>query len=162
MNKDVPATIDEAYEQVKAQVMGLAAKFWRGHGGDLDEWRAEANLHFCRAYRTWQPERGKLTTWTHWVVWTGLLEEHRRRCTMDRARKLIINGELDHAPARRDRAGELAGKLDVDGLRAVSLALACRHLHMAGKRKELVELLIDLGWSGVRIQRVFAEVREAL
>lgn len=65
--------LTETYKDMRGLVSETAYKFWRAHGGDLDDLKAQANLIFIEAVLSHDSKRSKITTWVVNSISKGLL-----------------------------------------------------------------------------------------
>jgi hypothetical protein len=70
---------EDAYHVVQDMIHSICWSFTRKFGGDYQDWESEANVLFMEAYRSHNPDKAGLITWTwHRLHW-GLLNYLRRR-----------------------------------------------------------------------------------
>ena len=160
--------IESAYASVTLLLKRIVHTYQNRHGGDYDELLAEADEGFMHAYATWEPSKGRLSTWTWHKVNSHLLNLPRQR------QKFVcesLTGDVRSKPRFNLRAflfelGEDAA--DVVGLvleSPLDIIQLCREQASEGivtKRWALVRFLKDLGWTKNRIVSTFNEIREAL
>src|ERR1700722_2298991 len=65
------------FETIEKLVKSTAQRFWRSHGGDIDELIAEANYVFVDAYTSgkYDPDRASFNTFLVNHIWYGLLNK---------------------------------------------------------------------------------------
>ena len=165
-------TITDDYQSVRPLLYQLCRRFHARHGGEWDELVSEANECFTVAWHSYQPAKGKLTTWVHWKVWHGLLEGHRsrakqhsRRIDLDMAR-LPSRKRFDLHELVQEVSDDAAAVIELTVGTPMELLLECRCLQRKPKassvRAALVDFLLDTGWSAARILETFREIREVL
>lgn len=69
LQKDI---LTETFQDYRGLVINTAKKFWNVYGGELDEWIAEANLHFIHAVEVFDETRSKLSTWISYHIFKEL------------------------------------------------------------------------------------------
>lgn len=159
--------IDEAWEQTAPLVSKIVSKFAARHGGgDREELRAEARLHWVEAYRSFDPARGvQFSTWLYHRVWYGLLDANTKR--QQRWHRLPERPLGDADRQVPQRAGfDLAfwlNSLSEDARLLARLALGRKGDKILRKtREKLAETLLDVGWPGRRVAAAARELKEAL
>ena len=68
----------ETYADMRGLVSETAYRFWRNHGGDLDDLKAQANLIFIYAVDDYDSSKGtKISTWVAYRIKKRLLDYMR-------------------------------------------------------------------------------------
>lgn len=169
-------TAADVYPTIAPTLDRLAYQFHRQHGGDIEELRAEANVHFVRAYHSYDPSHGTaLATWVHTKVVGGLLDTARKRMRKLRgSRRHSLNDVSPIPERRRNRIRSLLFELSEDARQVIEaildpqddLRFAVELCHGEDSpysyRAHLVGYLRDSGWTYKKIVRTFQEIREAL
>ena len=72
----------QIYTNMKNLIAHTTWKFHNRYGGDFEELLNEANLLFIKATQSHNEARSKITTWTRFCIWKGLLnyikKEHKQ------------------------------------------------------------------------------------
>lgn len=72
--------LTETYQDMRRLILSNAWKFWKIHGGDLDDLIAEANLIFVDACDSYDPGRGaQLGTWISFRIKKRLISYMRKK-----------------------------------------------------------------------------------
>lgn len=143
---------------------------------DVDQAQSDANLAFCEAWHTFNPEKGRFTTHVGFRVHVRLLNEMRRNC---RRRRHVLFSELTEDVSGGFHKHEVdpslppwVERLSNDGKALVKLALkqpkdvewfiAERGSDgISTVRSCLREFLLQLGWDAERVRNAFQEVKDA-
>lgn len=165
----------ETYEDVRLMIYKVCWKFQRKYGGEFEEWRGMASLHFMRAYNTFNSST-KFSSWCQLIVYR-LLQEDVRVAARKRARVPIqyVSEVLASAASGYGTGfAELMCDLSEDARMVARIAVEAPPdvriaiLQQGGRvtapkiRKAIREMLRDLGWSVGRITTAFTELKEAL
>jgi len=177
----------DALQSVQKLVWKLTHGFHDRYGGEWEDWEAEAQLCFTSAYRTWSPERAKLTTWVYWAVWNGLRDVVRKKYQSEQ--RLPTNPESVVFGGNEDSGGlanfpdrfhlqfdkeSLLEKVSDDASLVIDLVLeppvdvllTARQrggeLNPKNLKRAVIEYLKDVGWATERVLESFTEIAEAL
>ena len=162
MSTACPATA--SYHHVQRMIRKLAhnhAKHWHQ---DPDDVMGEAHIAFCHAWNTWDPSRGKFTTW----AWHNVALHLRR--WQGRASKEAVKGfqftncEFDHYTNRRQFSVDtLLHDLSGEARRLVEAALAVGEQRNARERflAKITLTCRSRKHAAIR-RRALREIREAL
>jgi len=168
------SAIEETYEDVKLLLHSICHQFMSQKGiahHYYDEWHAEALLCYVSAYRSFEPNYGRFTTWLWSCVWHGL---NRKFCRDARHHKTAHPTLKDfrqiEGPGRLFKMGEFFSSLSEDARIVVRLVfgVSCRRWDEPRRmtRNEMrllvICLLQDMGWTYDRIKTSFGEIRRAL
>jgi DNA-directed RNA polymerase specialized sigma24 family protein len=74
--RDIALT--QTYEDVKMLIYQTCWKFTEAYGGEIEEWIAEANYYFLRAYESYQESKGTFSTWLRRNLWQHLMNYSQR------------------------------------------------------------------------------------
>lgn len=168
-------TQEEAYTKVERMLWGLAIKFSRLRGGDVDDLFSEANVAFCKAYPKFDPDKGELTTLMHHAVWRHLTS-YRMNETQKQAKQFGLTEETDVNSVVDDHRQfdmeDFLEGLSQDARVAVKLLFnSPAKLQKEAEAKggyaknwasSLRQLLRDMSWTVEEIKAVFDEIKEAL
>jgi hypothetical protein len=179
MNKALrEAVLTDAFHDVENLLYKTCHKFWKEHGGDLEELQGEAREIFMEAYESWDKERSCFLTWVGKMVWYGLISRLGKR-----AKKHNKHPEVSLGGAETLEAGtgtgfdlnEFLDELKWDARAVVELVLdpplALRAEMQDGKKYQtdplwkrfaLRQYLKSEGWSDKRISDVFLRIQGAL
>jgi len=69
--------LTETYYDMEKTLQSMIWQFHGKYGGDMEEWRAEANLLFIKAYYTHDENKAAFSSWVRYKVWKGLLDYSR-------------------------------------------------------------------------------------
>lgn len=161
--------IQITYEDTLHNLEVVAQKFHKDYGGDLEEIRADALLHWMHAYEKYDPHRGaRFDTWINYYIYRQLQRENRYRVLRKmRLKELPLIEVVTQARFDLDM---FLSELSDDAQRCVNLVLdPPKHI-----RKELDEkkpatfkdtlrrYLSNVGWTTRRITESFSEIQTAL
>jgi hypothetical protein len=155
---------EQAWPSVAPLVYDTVWKFMRQYGvrsDNADDLLAEGRLAYMTAYRGWNPDKMKLSSWVREQVWYRLLEGNRSRwITRHEPTELKTDDLLSR------RAFDLERWLEEISPDARLVAEKALELEQAKtnrcRRSMLIEWLSELGWAGRRIAESFREIAEAL
>lgn len=161
----------DSYKDVENLIYNLIHKYQKRYGGEWDDLLAECNLAFSYAYKTYNPERSKFSTWVYWAVNTCLMENLRQTGRASQI-KIVSLEELKKIPSHRhsrniiDKASELSESARIIAQELAHPCLDVRlNLKILGKRESPRRLrrgvamyLQDQGWSEREITNGFAEL----
>lgn len=156
------------YESVKKLIQKAVTTFHNRHGGDREEMLAEATTNWCKWMQRFDPERSKLTTWSYKIAWWGLCEHKRQLAESplisDRPDGFDVSDHRDNGFLER-----LKAEVSADARLIIRLSLrvkmngdnlspqnSCRARRIVRRKLERA------GWSSLRIDAGFNEIREAL
>lgn len=71
-------SLTETHKDVEKLIRQICYKFYKTHGGDFEEWIAEANLIFIETYDSYNNKRAEFSTWLSLHVWRRLLAHKKR------------------------------------------------------------------------------------
>jgi len=66
--------LTETYYDMENLINDTVWRFCNRYGGDFEEWKAEANLTFVRAFNTHKRSKAQFSTWLRFCVWKRLLD----------------------------------------------------------------------------------------
>jgi len=164
--------ITETYNDMQSLISNVVWKFYKKYGGDFEEWKAEANLIFIKAYNTHKKNKGQFSTWLYFCVWKRLLDYSR-----EIHKQVPINyGECrneDTIKNLEDRKNHSFSSLEfLDGVgedaktliyliwnfpHDLPISKGNNPCHM---KVALRNYLRDAGWTGKRIKETFKEITE--
>ena len=153
----------EEYNRIKGLVHQLAWKFQKRFGGNFDEWLSEANSAILEAFPKWSPERGKLTTFTYYVVYNALTSYGTRE-TRDRDRERRT-ADLEATPQRQTDVEILLSDLSEDAKTVCRLLFDGWEQKMQRwSRKRILQWIRTNLWNGgdwsmIRVSLAFAELK---
>ncbi len=143
----------QSQTNIAKTIVNVTGRYWRGHGGDLEEMMSEAFYHGARALQSYDPEKGELGKWLSFSVWTGLAETRRKELSRGKHRSTMPPVCADH-PRWGEWCLTLAGELGDDAAALVRAALE--------SPGEAIAAMAESGWSGPRLLAAIEEVKEAL
>lgn len=169
----------ETYADMRGLVSSTAYRFWRTHGGDLDDLKAQANLIFIEAVDSHNPQKSKLTTWVAISIRNGLLSY--MRSTWYKPTHVSIDDKIEDGliesklkPNENFSVMELLDEMEQDARIVLCLFLNTpkeviesifkdkkfRADHTSGKvRNRLRNRLRQMGWNIRRIKEAFEEIK---
>lgn len=167
---ELATPITETYMEVRNLIFKTVHSFRAKYGGDLEELMADANTHFMKAHRTYNPDKGPFLHWVKFQVRTELLETLRK--TVGQNNRLPRrNLNLGTMPTKvRFNLLDFLGDLSEDAATVVRLSLDCpseikRAIGGRDPRKcrlAIASVLKSLGWNARRVGRAYVEIRKAL
>ena len=165
----------EVYEDVRKLLYKVVHHFQSRFGGDFDELMSQANLHYQKAFVSYDPAMGRFSKRVAYNVWYGLLDTARVRMRRDNNASVssceqeVLNEVPEGIPGRVEG---IVREVSEDARIIIQTVLGwqdrsvwhgiVRRKQARNVRKALVEFLIDLGWSGDRIMQCMCEIKEAL
>lgn len=165
--------ITETYYDVENLIFDTIRKFQQRYGGDFEDYASLANEIFLRAYRTYQPGKGKFTSWLVYLVRIQMLEMVRRGA-MRNARLPRVYPEMEKMTKESFSLRDFTFELSDDAQTIIHMIFEMPNdvklavMERGGPdeprniRSGVREVLSDLGWAGDRIKESFNEIREAL
>lgn len=178
LNQDEPT---KAWLSVERLVYDVCHGFRRHFNLDFDDLLDEALVIYTKAYKTFNPEKAKFTTYVRFCVWNGLMTYTRKRFKEAEKIKESAPTELDMKQGKQGFVlKQLLSEISGDAAVVVRLALVetstdtLTVLEKASKtnrpeaildqtRNNVIRTLIDdLEWSVGEVMRAFKEIREAL
>lgn len=166
---------ERTYKKVELLVYKTAALYWRRHGGDLDELTAEGNLAFCQAVRTYDPARGKFSTWLVEKIHHHYLRLYEKSKTTIKTVGLAFDpSRPGHKSTKRVDWEDYLSKLSGDAREYVAACIdsppaVIRALHRKGlptpcRVRKVVRKYLRLcrGWGKKRVHKAFHEARAKL
>lgn len=161
------AAFDQTYKDLERMICQIV---WRicPHPNLFDDYKAEANLAFCRAYRTHDPKRGQITTLTYWCVLRALLDLRKReiRYYQTQATEDLLDESVEQKPLRITE--RIWSDLSEDA-RIVIEAVAEAPIEMMRLlpyphklKRKLWQRMRELGWTMGRLSKASEEIKEAL
>lgn len=161
--------ITDTFADAEKLIHAVVWRFFRQHGGDLEEMQQEAMLFFTESYRNYNGERAAFTTWLQSSIWWGLLNHARK------PKQRRVFPDLERLPARRESAlSAVLEGLSEEGRQVAELALnpppdvrlTARSGHgesmPLSMRHGIKRYLKDCGWNANRIRTAFNEIQQAL
>lgn len=125
---------------------------------DFDELHGEAMLHLIEAIRTHEPDQSSITTWTTIVVKRALAHKVKFRIWQERLGKQSFPVYPIEPPAKETfNLGSFLSEVSKDAAHVIKIALK-----QEPTQRALRQILRDLGWTSLRIQRTFTEIKENL
>lgn len=169
----MPATLNaitETYLDVEKLIHATVWRFYRQHGGDVEELLSIAHERFAESYHGYDGDKGQFTTWLTTSIWWGLKQSQRQD-----AHKRVYP-DLNRLPARRIAPeieavlGELSEECRMVALLAINPPEDVKFTARCGRgedkpasiRHGIKHYLRDMGWTNERVHTVFATIREAL
>jgi hypothetical protein len=168
--------VTETYHDVEGLLDQIAWRFIRRYGGEYNEIRSEANIHFLAAYSRFDSSEGEFKSWVNRRVFLCLLETLRK--------KIMRNNRLPRTDADPDSlvvntssfiALDFLDELSEDARTIVSLVLeGSMDVNLATYERggdnpkphhirwAIWEVCKDFGWTFNRMKESFQEIREAL
>jgi len=176
LRKDI---LTETYTDMRGLVSEMAWRFWKAHGGDLDDLKAQANLIFIHAVDNYDSSRAALTNWIayrikkdlHRYLHNGYVPEHR---SIGIEHDDEVNFEFESKSKENFSVMELLDEMEQDTRIVLCLFLntpkevilsifddkKCRLDHTGGKmRNRLRNRLRQMGWTIRRIKEAFEEIK---
>jgi DNA-directed RNA polymerase specialized sigma subunit len=175
LRKDILA---ETYKDMRGLISEAAYKFWRTHGGDLDDLKAQANLIFIHAVDDYDSSKGaKISTWIAFRIKKRLLDYMRSGYVP--THYSIGDGhdddfEFESKSNENFSAMELLDEMEQDAHIVLCLFLSTpkevilsifndknfRYDHAGGKmRNRLRNRLRQMDWTIRRIRKAFEEIK---
>ncbi len=154
-----------SYLRVQKMIWGIVNRFVKKYGGDREEYLGEANVAFVRAWKAFDPEKARLTTWVHALLSLKRKEATEATRMPERDRGYDVSNHT--SPQDFDLFSTL-GELSSDAAELACLALSPpQHLRVREgdfeeAKRAIAGHLMDRGWSGERVVRAMEEVRGAL
>jgi RNA polymerase sigma factor (sigma-70 family) len=128
------------------------------YGGDWEELRSIANLHFMQAIRSYDDKRASLSTWVRLKVWNALRDNQKKETVRNRREHF----NYDIPDRQRFDLDQFKKELSPKARRMINVALAKRERTKKEKRNAVIQYFKDIGWSMKTIMEGFAEIAEAL
>lgn len=170
---------DVLYEDMRLLLYQTVHKFISRYGGEWDEVLSESHVHFMQAYKTYNPEIAKFTTWLVFSVWHGLLISFvRPKKKQWRKTQLTSNNKLDELPSSYRNLFwmmETMDSLSADARIITSMLLDLPSSVLLGAsekgdgritptrvRTALQKHLRELGWTMRQIHKAFDEIRRVI
>ena len=171
--------LTETYKDMRGLISETAYKFWRIHGGDLDDLKAQANLIFIQAVDDFDSSKGtKISTWIAYMVRKRLFDYMRRGYTPTHIS--IGNGhddsfEFESKSNENLSVMELLDEMERDARIVLHLFLSTpreviltilndknfRLDHTGGCiRNRLRNRLRQMGWTIRRIRNAFNDIKQ--
>ncbi|MFQ5891456.1 MAG: sigma factor [Candidatus Methanofastidiosia archaeon] len=166
----------EIYKDMEALINGVVWDFWRIHGGDVEDLRAQANLIVVRAIDKYNPKKAKLSTWIAVSIKRWLFDYITRT---PESKHISIDAEfaeIQATPSAAFSVLELLDEMSKDAHIVLWLFLTtpkevlldaveekrrhcevCRYL-----RNRLQNRLRQMGWERVRILEAFNEIKSVI
>lgn len=175
LRKDI---LTETYKDMRGLVSETAYRFWRIHGGDLDDLKAQANLIFIHAVDDYDSSKGaKISTWIAYRIKKRLLDYMRSGYVpIHSSIGLEDDDDFNFESKSNENLSiiELLDEMEHDAHIILYLFLNTpkeviesvfndknfRLDHAGGKmRNRLRNRLRQMGWTIRRIKKAFAEVK---
>ncbi len=169
--------LTETYKDMQGLVFETTWKYWRVHGGDIDDLIGQANLSFIRAVDSYNENIAELTTWISVCIKQDLrnymVKEYKQT-------HISINDESSNHDIRDSNNSfsviELLDEMEKDAHIILQLFLETpkdiitnvleegkQMNHLQGyMRKRLKNRLRQLGWTLLRIQKSFNEIKATI
>ena len=166
--------IAETWKDTQNLVYRVVLKFQRRFGGDVDELVGEAKIHFMVAYKTFDPNRAKLSTHLWHNIYNGLRVHARSQRAIQRGGKhrRADGYDLGLVPSAAKQAhwseeltpdAKHVAELVLDPPPDIRLMLSDRKRPGQQQWREVVaDYLRDMGWCNRRVLKAFVELRRAL
>ena len=164
--------LSETYEDMQGLIFETAWRFWNSHGGDIDEYIAEANLLFIKAFDCYDESKSKLTTWVVTTINNGLRDFIR---TEYRQTHVSMSDEFESQSSKGFSVMELLDEMERDCHTIIQLfletpqeillsALADKNRRgVKGLAKNrLKNRLRQMGWTICRIKKAFEEIKTVI
>jgi hypothetical protein len=156
------------YEMVKDAIDKTVRLFIRRYKGEWDDLRSAANKFFLYACRDYVSTKADFAQYVSWKVWYGLLNYTHKKA-MDRITRYTISATV-YQP-QRFSLPQFIGEVSQDAATVIRLIVdppkemggePRRRLRPNEIRTRLHNYLARIGWTKVRVSKVFAEIQEAL
>ena len=170
--------LTETYTDMGGLISEMTYRFWKAHGGDLDDLKAQANLIFIKAVDSHNPQKSKLTTWVAISIKKGLLYYMRRKWYKPTHISIVdlVNNNFEFESKSNENFSvmELLDEMECDAHIVLQLFLDIprevlltifedknfRFDHTGGKIKNrLRNRLRQMGWTIRRIKEAFEEIK---
>lgn len=175
LRKDI---LTETYNDMQGLIFETTWKYWRIHGGDIDDLIGQANLSFIRAVDSHDGSRSKLTTWIGVCIQQDLrnymVNEYKQ------THPISIDDENFNLDIRASNNSfsvmELLDEMEKDALTILQLFLETpkeiimdileegkqmNHIqgHLRGRLRNRCR---QMGWTIERIKKSFNEIKKAI
>jgi hypothetical protein len=173
------AAISQTYSDVEMLINKIVWRFYRSYGGSFDDWKAEANLFFMKAYHKHDEEKGAFTTWVYHYVTRGLQKYLKKNHTNIKPISIgnddegcDILAEFPNLTNPFYTAIDLFDEVRADSKLVLKLVWdmpedlllietksgsSSKHVKITIKK-----YLLKLGWTHARVKESFKEIGEAL
>lgn len=164
-----PAT--ETYLENLNLLHHLVWTFQRKYGGDHDELMAQANLHWWKAYCSYDPHKGSFAKRVAWIVMMELWKTKRSELKYQQRLNSQRFNRKQHDVVDRRFMEDLG--LSEDGKYALKMAVPAAQKPSPGhnpshwyskkyRRKVLSQMLQETGWCSIRVGETFREIKSVL
>jgi len=167
--------ITKTYYDTENLINKIVWKFYQKYGGDIEEWKAIANLSFVSTYKKYNKSKASFPTWLYHCIWYSLLEElqiQNKQIPQNilsiednhTIKKIIIEDKKNHSFSALeflDGLHEDAKTIikliwnPTDKLKKAKIKPGPHPCHM---RKTLFDYLQTIGWSKSQIKKAFEEI----
>lgn len=172
--------IDETYQDVEKLIYHAVHKFYKSHGGDIDEMIGVANQVFMDSYEAFDASKGTFTGFLYLNITRRLQdlywhEKRRKTMSLDSETEdgTTFAGQVEDYRTSKDfDLMEFAEGMSQDAMEVLKLVLespaelASVAMGKGGNprnwRSTVREFLYGMGWSGERISESFEEISGAL
>lgn len=168
--------VAQEYGKMERLVDSVVWKFIKKYGGEFEEKRADANLSFVKVCNSFDPAKGKFSTYVAMGVWQDLLEENRRLAQRLNKTGTWLRGDSLENVAKKEQnqsfVQDLLAELSEDAKTVVQLCLEtpaelAQIMEDKGGqprniRSTVKQYLANMGWVASRISESFQEVSEIL
>ncbi len=172
LRKDALTT---TYEDVELLIYDTVWGFINVHGGDFEEFVAQANLYYIIAYDLFEEKEGvKFSTWVVWCIKKGLLNlkafllesnKYSQKQYLDDfiyEERSVDASTLFELVESIGEDSKLLIKMILDPPTAFAHTIKDKGTYSFQCRVALKKYLGTLGWTAARIKESFEEIRQVL
>jgi len=168
--------MNETFNDVRSLIRNVVWNFIRSHGGDFNEYEAEANHIFIKAYDNYDPKKAKFTTYLVNRIRGGLLDYIKRTNKYAKHGHGIISieqTEFDCSDGKKQfYILDLLDEVTDDAKTILNLILDipieieedCLNRGTNGRamKESIRRYMQKLGWTKNRIKETFKEITEVI